>query len=95
MFRPWSSSGSVLPNGSVINATNHNIWAPDVSFVNGQYVLYYALSILNSQDSNIGVATSPSMEQGTWNDLGQVISSKDGDSYNASEPRTHHHLDFA
>ncbi|TBU26057.1 glycoside hydrolase family 43 protein [Dichomitus squalens] len=80
---PWTSSGSVLPNGSKINTSNPNIWAPDVHSVNGQYTLYYSLSTLGSQNSTIGVATSPSMEQGTWDDLGPVIGSKDGDSYNA------------
>lgn len=77
--------GKVLPNCSIIdNPGRCELWAPDVNFVNGSYALYYSVSSLGSQNSAIGVATSPSMEPGTWTDLGQVISSKSGDLYNAS-----------
>ena len=51
-----------------------------------QYVMYFASSSLGSQNSTIGVATSSSMDPGTWTDHGKVISSKTGDAYNASKP---------
>ena len=47
-------------------------------------MLYYAVSSLGSQNSAIGLATSPSMEEGTWTDHGAVITSQTGDVYNAS-----------
>ncbi|TBU46756.1 glycoside hydrolase family 43 protein [Dichomitus squalens] len=63
---------------------NCDLWAPDINFVNGQYVLYYSVSTVGSQVSAIGVAASPSMEPGTWTDLGAVVTSADGDNYNAN-----------
>ncbi|KAF8211949.1 glycoside hydrolase family 43 protein [Mycena galopus ATCC 62051] len=85
---PWTSAGSVLPSGcSVIpQAGNCNVWAPDVNFIDGLYTVYYAISELGSQNSAIGVATSPSMVAGTWTDLGLVINSVTGDVYNAIDP---------
>ncbi|EJD53562.1 glycoside hydrolase family 43 protein [Auricularia subglabra TFB-10046 SS5] len=84
---PWTRSGSVLPNCSIIDLPGRcTLWAPDVNFINGSYALYYSVSTIGSQNSAIGVATSPSMEPGTWKDLGTVISSKPGDLYNAIDP---------
>ncbi|KAL1728767.1 glycoside hydrolase family 43 protein [Schizophyllum commune] len=84
---PWTRTGSVLPNCSSIQLDgNCNLWAPDVNYINGEYVLYYSVSTIGSQNSAIGVATSPSMEQGTWTDLGAVIRSQGGDVYNAIDP---------
>ena len=85
LIGPWTQVGSVLPNCSVIDLPgNCALWAPDINFVNGQYVLYYSVSTVGSQDSAIGVATSPSMEPGTWIDHGAVITSASGAEYNAS-----------
>ncbi|KAL0564544.1 hypothetical protein V5O48_017500 [Marasmius crinis-equi] len=84
---PWTRVGSVLPNCSKINLPgNCNLWAPSISFTLGKYVLYYSVSTIGSQNSAIGVATSPSMEPGTWTDLGAVVTSKPGDVYNAIDP---------
>lgn len=55
-----------------------------MNFINGSYALYYSVSTIGSQNSAIGVATSPSMEPGTWTDQGKVIGSAPGDVYNAS-----------
>src|SRR4051812_43956137 len=50
-------------------------WAPDVSFHNGKYWLYYAITAgSGSRHSAIGLATSPSGLPGTWSD-----SDADGD----------------
>ena len=51
----------------------------------GEYVLYYSVSTIGSQNSAIGVSTSASMDPGTWTDHGEVISSVAGDVYNASQ----------
>ncbi|KAH8823004.1 glycoside hydrolase family 43 protein [Flagelloscypha sp. PMI_526] len=84
---PWTNVGYVLPNCSVINNPGRcSLWAPSISYVNGKYALYYSTSELGSQNSAIGVATSPSMEPGTWTDLGAVVTSKAGDVYNAIDP---------
>ncbi|KAL1745689.1 glycoside hydrolase family 43 protein [Schizophyllum fasciatum] len=84
---PWTRQGSVLPNCSSIDLPgNCALWAPDVNYQDGKYVLYYSVSSVRSQNSAIGVATSPSMDQGTWTDLGEVIRSKKGDIFNAIDP---------
>ncbi|EPQ54639.1 Arabinanase/levansucrase/invertase [Gloeophyllum trabeum ATCC 11539] len=84
---PWTRTSSVLPGGSSINlAGNKDLWAPDVNYIQGLYTLYYAVSTIGSQNSAIGVATSPSMDAGTWTDLGEVIGSVPGDVYNAIDP---------
>src|SRR4051812_39424844 len=45
---------------------NNNVWAPDVSFHNGKYWMYYAVSAtVGHRNSAIGLATSPSGLPGT------------------------------
>ncbi|VDC05854.1 unnamed protein product [Peniophora sp. CBMAI 1063] len=84
---PYTYVGAVLPDCSSINLSgNCDLWAPDVNYYDGQYVLYYSVSTIGSQNSAIGVATSSSMDPGTWTDHGEVISSAAGDVYNAIDP---------
>lgn len=65
-------------------------WAPDAKFFNGQWHLYYAISTFGSQESVIGMATSPTLDPAKpsykWTDQGLVIRSKRGDPYNAIDP---------
>lgn len=83
--RPWTNAGTALSACAIVDSPgNCDLWAPDINYFDGEYVLYYAASTLSSQISVIGVATSPSMEPGTWTDHGEVISSTTGDVYNAS-----------
>ena len=67
-------------------AGRDDIWAPDVSLHNGVYYAYYSVSTFGSQESAIGLATSTSMDPGTWTDHGQVFRSTTGDAYNAIDP---------
>ncbi|KAH9851722.1 endo-1,5-alpha-L-arabinosidase [Lenzites betulinus] len=84
---PWTEVGSILPNGASVDLPgNNDIWAPDVSFHNGQYYAYYAVSVSGSQNSSIGVAISPTMEPGTWTDEGEVFRTMKNDPYNAIDP---------
>lgn len=66
------------------------IWAPDISFVNGRYHLYYAVSTFGSNRSAIGLATSKTLEKTAkdygWRDEGLVFASKRGDDYNCIDP---------
>ena len=88
LLGPWTKVGAVLPSCTIITDVTPpgdcSLWAPDVHFVNGEYVLYYAVSTGGSQNSAIGVATSPTMEPGTWTDYGEVMRSHDGDAFNSS-----------
>ncbi|KAL4809885.1 glycosyl hydrolase [Aspergillus unguis] len=82
---PWTAIGSVLPDGSSIDLPGYDdLWAPDVQFVDGTYYLYYSVSTFGSQSSAIGVATSTSMDAGTWTDHGSTgIKSDSSKPYNA------------
>ncbi|MBS2101035.1 arabinan endo-1,5-alpha-L-arabinosidase [Carboxylicivirga linearis] len=57
-------------------------WAPDISYFNGQYYLYYSVSAFGKNTSCIGVATNktlhPSDPDFKWVDHGKVIQSFPG-----------------
>lgn len=66
---PWTIEGSAIIGGSSIQLTgNTDLWAPDVNMIGSTYVLFYAVSAFGSQASAIGVATSTTMEVGSWID---------------------------
>ena len=62
------------------------VWAPDVSYRNGKYYMYYALSTFGSPHSAIGLATSTTGLSGDWQDQGLVIASDSTKPYNAIDP---------
>lgn len=68
-----------------------HIWAPDISFHNGLYYLYYSVSAFGKNTSCIGVATNktlnPTDAAYKWVDHGKVIQSVPGrDLWNAIDP---------
>ena len=67
-----------------------NMWAPDISFVNGRYRLYYSVSTFGSNRSAIGLATSPTLDPAApgygWRDEGRVVMSTAADDFNAIDP---------
>jgi arabinan endo-1,5-alpha-L-arabinosidase len=67
-----------------------NLWAPDISYFNNLYHVYYAASTLESQVSVIGLATSPTLDSTSpayhWTDQGEILSSTTGDNFNAIDP---------
>ncbi|RYP29582.1 hypothetical protein DL766_005315 [Monosporascus sp. MC13-8B] len=70
---PWRYEGAALPAGSVIDLPgNQDLWAPEVVKVGNTYHLYYSVSTFSSQESAIGVATSPSLDMNRWTDLGTI-----------------------
>lgn len=66
------------------------LWAPDISFFNGLYHVYYTASTLYSQRSVIGLATNTTLDptdpKYKWADAGEVIASSPGDDFNALDP---------
>jgi arabinan endo-1,5-alpha-L-arabinosidase len=67
------------------------IWAPDIQYLNGQYVLFYSVSQFGKNTSCIGVAVNktlhPSSPHFGWKDLGKVVQSVPGrDLWNAIDP---------
>ncbi len=66
-------------------------WAPDISYFNGRWHLYYSLSTFGSQRSAIGVATNATLDprdaRYRWEDQGVVVTSAPGVSdFNAIDP---------
>lgn len=85
----WSAAGQVLPGGATWATAYggwNDLWAPDVSYHNGVYWLYYAVSTFGSNHSAIGLATSTSAAPGSWTDRGLVYDSQTTSDYNAIDP---------
>jgi len=66
-------------------------WAPDISFHNGLYYLYYSVSAFGKNTSCIGVATNKTLNPADpdyhWEDHGKVVQSVPGrDMWNAIDP---------
>lgn len=82
---PWSYKCAMLPSGSKIQLTgNQDLWAPDVVLVGSTYYVTYSVSAFGVQDSAIGLATSTTMDCGSFTDLGTTgVESRAGDNYNA------------
>ncbi|KAJ3040708.1 hypothetical protein HDV00_010601 [Rhizophlyctis rosea] len=91
-MKTWKDAGLVWPNGQATwtdtytKTSNGNLWAPDLSYRNGQFYLYYAASSFGSSTSAIYLATSSSGAQGTWSNKGIVTSSTSSSNYNAIDP---------
>ncbi|MED3727073.1 glycoside hydrolase family 43 protein [Priestia filamentosa] len=60
-----------------------NQWAPDISYYNGRYWLYYSVSSFGSNTSLIGLLSTSSITSGQWRDDGLVIRSTPDNNYNA------------
>jgi arabinan endo-1,5-alpha-L-arabinosidase len=63
-------------------------WAPDISFYNGKYHLYYSVSTFGRNNSAIGLATNRTLDPNSpdykWVDHGLVVRSyEDKDDWNA------------
>ena len=92
--KTWRREAPVFPDGTPLakkyagNAME--MWAPDVTKVATKagplYVLYYAASSFGSNNSAIGLATSPTALPGSWTDRGQVFATTTADTINAIDP---------
>src|ERR1700685_1257607 len=90
----WTACGyvfSTLPSwisGAVPQATE--LWAPDVSYFNGAYHLYYAASSFGSNVSAIGLVTNSTLDSSdasyNWVDQGLIFQSSASDHFNAIDP---------
>jgi arabinan endo-1,5-alpha-L-arabinosidase len=73
------------PRTKNIKNANIPVQAPDVHYQGGTYYMYYVLSKLGTQTSQIGVATSTTMEPGSWTDHG-IIGIPANSAYNRIDP---------
>ncbi|UCS93927.1 arabinan endo-1,5-alpha-L-arabinosidase [Echinicola marina] len=92
----WERESSVFSEAplwakEVVPDFRNHIWAPDISFHNGQYYLYYSVSSFAKNTSAIGVTTNKTLDSNSpdfeWVDQGIVIESVPGrDMWNAIDP---------
>ena len=69
------------------NMTTNDVWAPDLTYYNGRYYMFYSVSEFGKNNSAIGLVSCSSIAKGDWRDDGCVISSKSGtNAYNAIDP---------
>lgn len=65
-------------------------WAPDVTRVNGRYLLYYSVSTFGSNRSAIGLVTNETLDPDApdyhWRDEGMVVESTRDSDFNAIDP---------
>ncbi|RLN89559.1 hypothetical protein BBJ28_00010253 [Nothophytophthora sp. Chile5] len=90
---PWTYLGAVLPDGTSISLWDGemDVWAPDVHLVDDTYYLYYSAVRAVAFDGHnlaaVGVATSSTMDVGSWTDLGSTgVTSDDTSEFNAIDP---------
>ncbi|MEN3362700.1 MAG: arabinan endo,5-alpha-L-arabinosidase, partial [Mycobacteriales bacterium] len=73
-----------------LGLTPGDFWAPDINYFAGEYHLYYAASSFGTNNSVIGLATTPTLDPGSpayhWTDRGMVIRSRGADNVNAIDP---------
>jgi arabinan endo-1,5-alpha-L-arabinosidase len=79
---PWTAA-------AIPGSTDH-YWAPDISFFNGKWHLYYSVSTFGRNRSAIGLATNKTLDSKRpdyrWKDEGLVVESNPGDNWNAIDP---------
>jgi arabinan endo-1,5-alpha-L-arabinosidase len=67
-----------------------DLWAPDISFYDGVYRLYYAYSLFGKNTSGIALATNKTLDPTSpdykWIDQGLVLRSQAQDDFNAIDP---------
>lgn len=65
---------------------NGGLWAPDINYFNGQYVMYYSMSVWGGEwTCGIGVATA-TKPQGPFVDHGKLFRSNEIDVKNSIDP---------
>jgi arabinan endo-1,5-alpha-L-arabinosidase len=95
-LKNWSEGQPVfkeLPawHREVVPGQKGHLWAPDVIFRGGRYLLYYSVSGWGKNASAIGLASNKTLDPADsaygWKDEGIVIRSGDRDPYNAIDPQ--------
>jgi arabinan endo-1,5-alpha-L-arabinosidase len=87
----WTNAGNVFSAvpawvATALGSIPTDLWAPDISYFNGLFHVYYAGSSFGSNDSVIGLATTTSLESPAFSDRGMVVQSTTSDDFNAIDP---------
>ena len=82
------STVSKIPQWAYQYAPNtEGIWAPDIYYMNGEFRVYYCVSVFGKRTSAIGYQSTKSIMPGTsdygWTDHGHVFHTVASDKYNA------------
>jgi arabinan endo-1,5-alpha-L-arabinosidase len=93
-LRTWNYAGTVFATKPawITSALGDipNLWAPDISYFGGLWHLYYAGSSFGSNNSVIGLATTPTLDPHSpkyhWTDDGLVFRTTSADNFNAIDP---------
>jgi len=95
-MKTWKNEAPVFTSApqwavDAIPTFKGHIWAPDISYFNGMYYLYYSVSAFGKNTSCIGLATNQTLDpndpQFKWIDHGKVIQSIPGQTnWNAIDP---------
>jgi arabinan endo-1,5-alpha-L-arabinosidase len=93
-LKEWKHCGAVfetLPEWASKEIEGvRSFWAPDISFFNGKYHLYYSASTFGKNRSAIGLITNKTLNPKSsgykWEDQGPVFQSYPQDPYNAIDP---------
>lgn len=92
----WQSEPAVFEKApdwtyESVSGFEGHIWAPDISFFNGLYYLYYSVSAFGKNTSCIGLVTNKTLDSSdpdfSWVDRGKIIQSYPGKTnWNAIDP---------
>jgi arabinan endo-1,5-alpha-L-arabinosidase len=90
----WKRCGEVFPSVPEwiqrMSPKTEELWAPDISYFDGLYHMYYAFSVFGKNTSGIALATNatldPSNPKYKWVDRGLVLRSLASDDFNAIDP---------
>ncbi|HST80358.1 MAG TPA: arabinan endo-1,5-alpha-L-arabinosidase [Kineosporiaceae bacterium] len=87
----FTYTGKAFPNGAswtdaYTGTSNGNLWAPDLSYIGGRYLMYYAASAFGSNKSAIFLASSNTGRPGSWTNQGLVYATTTSSDHNAIDP---------
>lgn len=93
-LKQWKRCGDVLPAIPdwirQDSPGTRGLWAPDISYFDGLYHLYYAYSLFGKNTSGIALLTNKTLDPGStdfhWTDQGLVLRSVATDDFNAIDP---------
>ena len=91
----WTELGPVFATAPAwvtqeLGLTPGDFWAPDITYFDGAFHLYYAASSFGTNNSVIGLATNKTLDPASpdygWVDHGMVLRSSPPDNFNAIDP---------
>ena len=94
-LKSWTAGPSIISEDpkwfqDFVPGHRGHLWAPDVMFVEGRYLLYYSISTWGKNTSAIALLTTPTLDPADskfgWKDEGVVIRSVSTNNYNCIDP---------